>query len=867
MKKILSVFVLVFSIFHFPFSVKSQVRPVYDYGAIGLGQLLKKLNTTKSVMMIGAHPDDEDSALLAYLARGENARTAYLSLTRGDGGQNIIGSELFESLGVIRTEELLQARRLDGAEQFFGRAFDYGFSKTLAEAKSKWDEKTVLCDTVKAIRAFRPLVVISRFSGTPADGHGQHQYAGYISPLAVKAAADETQCKDTGQAWQVQKFYVGQSFRSTVEPTLKINTGVYNSLLGRSYAEIALEGRSLHRTQEQGIVELKGDRFSGLNLVESKVPKIEKETSLFDGINTTISGALKPSDKGSEGDTLNSLQDFENGLSNKTKLVDLTKPESLVKDLLTDYQYISGFYKKIKDNYDSQSIEFLKIKQNEFTNAIRLASGLQLDALTSQETVVPSENFQTTVKIYFPDRSNFKIKDIKLNAPKDWEISKTEPPKEQNQNFFGREIPDESAFFNVKVAENTKSTQPYWLEKARAGSLFDWERDGNQNLPFQKPLITAEITAELDGIEVVFSQPVEYRFADDIRGEIRRELNVVPAVSISLDQNLIIVSQSNKPQTKKVVMSVTNNSQNPVSGEASLNIGLIDGWKAAPDSQNFSLKKSGEKAAISFEFTIPANAKSGSYEILPTAKVSGKIYKDEMRTLAYPHIQTHRFYVPAKAKTNVLDLKTAPVKIGYIAGSGDRVFDAIRQMNFDVRMLSENDLTNDDLSKFDTIVVGIRASQVRPDFIANHQRLLDYVKNGGTLFVQYQLPVYQNLLPFPAQMNSRVTDENAKVTILDSTNPVFNFPNKITDKDFENWVQERNLYAFSNFDANYKPLLESHDENEAENKGGLVVADIGKGKYIYCSYAFFRQLPAGVPGAYRLLANLLSLPKSENKKL
>jgi hypothetical protein len=235
----------------------------------------------------------------------------------------------------------------------------------------------------------------------------------------------------------------------------------------------------------------------------------------------------------------------------------------------------------------------------------------------------------------------------------------------------------------------------------------------------------------------------------------------------------------------------------------------------------------------------------------------------EMNTLAYPHIQTHRFYTRAETKVEVLDLKTAPVKIGYIAGSGDRVAEAIRQMNFDVSMLGENDLTSGDLSRFDVIVVGIRASQVRPDFVANHQRLLDYVRGGGTLVVQYQTPVYQSLLPFPAQMNARVTDENARVTILEPANPVFNFPNKITDEDFKNWVQERNLYAFSTFDANYKPLLEAHDTNEAENKGGLVVAEIGGGKYIYSSYAFFRQLPAGVPGAYRLFANLLSQPKAK----
>src|SRR5687767_6919914 len=263
----------------------AQIKPVYDQGALGLGRLLKRLNTSATVMMIGAHPDDEDTALLAYLARGENARTAYLSLTRGDGGQNIIGPELGEALGVIRTEELLQARKLDGAEQYFTRAYDYGFSKTLDEAKAKWNEKIILCDVVQAIRTFRPLVVISQFSGTPADGHGQHQFSGYIAPLAVKAAADPEQCKEDGSEWQVKKFYVRH--RGAGEPTIRINTGKYDPMLGRSYFEIAMEARRQHRSQEQGVLELKGEQFSSLSLIESKVPRIEKEASIFAGIDTS----------------------------------------------------------------------------------------------------------------------------------------------------------------------------------------------------------------------------------------------------------------------------------------------------------------------------------------------------------------------------------------------------------------------------------------------------------------------------------------------------------------------------------------------------------------------------------------------------
>nr|HQU85427.1 PIG-L family deacetylase [Pyrinomonadaceae bacterium] len=791
-KNLVSILIL-FSIFHFPFSAKSQVRPIYDYGAIGLGQLLKKLNNTKSVMHIGAHPDDEDSGLLAYLARGENARTAYLSLTRGDGGQNIIGSELFESLGVIRTEELLQARRLDGAEQYFTRAFDYGFSKTLAEAKEKWDEKVILCDAVRAIRTFRPLVVISRFSGTPADVHGQHQFAGYIAPIAVKAAADANQCQDVGQPWQVQKFYVSQGFRESKEPNLKINTGQYDYLLGRSYFEIAMEGRSQHKTQEQGVLELKGEKISGMNLVESAVGKSEKESSIFDGIDVSINGITK--------NTTNSESPLKEKLSDLQKITEKLNSDSLDKEKLLPL--LAQGFKAANDaewsTRNPQTKYFLQKKREEFADAIKLASGLQIDALSDKETAVAGENLLASVKVYYPKSVNLRVKEINLQTPNGWTVSKTDEPKDANQNPFRRENANNSAFFNVTVSPKESLTEPYFLETERNGAMFDWKNDENQNLPFQSPTASANVKIEIEDVEIEINQPLEYRFADDIRGEIRRELNIVPAISVSLDQKLLIVPQNLKAQTKHIVMSITNNSSKAVRGNASLNIVGLEktDWKIASEKQTFDLKSKGEKTAVNFDLTIPAKTKSGEYRIYAQAIVGESLATDEMITLAYPHIQTHRFYRRSETKVEVLDLKTAPVKIGYIVGSGDRVINAIRQMNFDVQLLSENDLTNGDLSKFDEIVVGIRASQVRPDFIANHQRLLDYVKNGGTLLVQYQLPVYQNLLPFPAQMNARVTDENAKVTILEPQNPIFNFPNKISEKDFENWVQERNLYAFS----------------------------------------------------------------------
>lgn len=864
----------------FPETTNAQVRPVYDYGAIGLGQLLKRLNNTKSVMHIGAHPDDEDSGLLAYLARGENARTAYLSLTRGDGGQNIIGPELFESLGVIRTEELLQARRLDGAEQYFTRAYDYGFSKTLDEAKQKWDEKIILCDAVRAIRTFRPLVVISRFSGTTADGHGQHQFAGYIAPLAVRAAADANQCNDAGAAWQVLKFYVGQGFRSTAEPTLRINTGEYDYLLGRSYFEIAMEGRSQHKTQEQGVLELKGERFSGLNLIETKVPKVEKERSVFDGIDVTLAGAPKlfgGNEKlvgeGTKAVFVKMQQSLEKILKEfnpnnyRQILPTLIEEKNSAGNLFLSYIAFSGTPERRRQfderNAREAGIGFIAaVKTAELSKAIELASGIQIEALVNQETVVPGETFQASIKVFHPADPNIKIKEIKLRAPQNWQITASEEPANNSPNArFFRETARESKYFNVQVPPNAELTQPYFLKKPRAGDIHRLENSANQNSSFEHPPISGTVELEINGAVVGLNQPAEYRYADDIRGEIRRNLNVVPRVSLSLDQNLLIVAQSKQAQTKRVTLNVKNNFAQKTGETGTAELKLPDGWRTKQNFASFQPSKKGENFSLVFDVIVPADAKTGEYEIAAVARIGGETYAQTTNEIAYPHIQTHRFYTAAKTKISVLDLKTAPAKIGYVTGSGDAIPEAIGQMGLSADLLNETDLTNGDLSKFDTIIVGIRAFQVRPDLISNNQRLLDYAKNGGVLIVQYQRPEYESLLPFPAKLGARVADENAKITILDRAHPVFNFPNKITDKDFQNWVQERNLYAFTTFDANYKPLLEAHDANEAENKGGLVVADIGKGKYIYCSYAFFRQLPAGVPGAYRLFANLLSVGK------
>ncbi len=835
----------------------AQIKPVYDQGALGLGRLLKRLNTTASAMMIGAHPDDEDTALLAYLARGENARTAYLSLTRGDGGQNIIGPELGEALGVIRTEELLQARKLDGAEQYFTRAYDYGFSKTLDEAKSKWDEKIVLCDAVRAIRSFRPMVVIAQFTGTPSDGHGQHQFSGYLAPIAVKAAADSTQCTDAGPVWSVKKFYIRH--RGADVPTLRIDTGRYDPMLGRSYFEIAMEARSQHRTQEQGVLELKGPFFSTIDLPGAG--KASPESSIFGSLDTSIRGIEIA---GGESSTrFNELAEkVEKSATQALEQFDIREPAKILPILVEGFNAASEAIANTR-SLDTKAV--MEQKQGEFLSAIKQAAGIQLDVLSDTETVVPGAKLTVASRVFYPAGSPVSVNSVRIMTPKGWTVTNAEAAQQSQGQQFRRESPNFAANFNLSVAADAVPSQPYWLARPRQGDLFSWNNGPEQTLPFQAPVATAEISLTAGGEDIVISQPVEYRYADDIRGELRRPLVVVPALSVSLDQSLLIVTRGPRQTQKNIAVTVTNNAVTPVSGK--IELALPNGWTAVGDPA-FRLDKKGESASIPFIVKVPANPLAGTFRINASAIIGGFAFGKTMRTIAYPHIQTRRMYNDAEAKANVIDLKTTAAKIGYIAGSGDRVPEALKQMGYSVETIDERTLATGDLSKYDVIVVGIRAYQVRPDVVANNKRLMDFANAGGTLIVQYQLPGYtqQNLAPFPAQQGPRVSDELAKVTIVDPTNPIFNSPNKITEKDFGGWVQERNLYNFSTMDAKYSGLLESHDANESENKGGLVVADVGKGKYIYCSYSLFRQLPAGVPGAYRLLANMLAYSRADQKQ-
>ena len=853
----------------------AQVRPTYDLGADGLTQALLRLQTTASVLHVGAHPDDEDSAFLARLARGDHARVAFLALSRGEGGQNLIGTELFDALGVIRTEELLQARRLDGGQQFFGREFDYGFSKTLAEARSKWNEREALADVVRVIRMFRPLVIYARHTGTPADGHGHHQFAGYITPLAFKAAADPTQfpeqLKEGLRPWQAKKLYQGTGGGglsvAADAAALQVQTGIFDPVLGRTYREIAIEGRSQHKTQETGAIEPLGPASSGLHLNASLVAG--RESSLFDGIDTRLTGIASVAGL-PEGALRSELQAIEVAIRRAIDGYRPLSPEQIVPALVDSLRAVRAARTAVKAldapmEAKTEADFLLAVKEEQLNDAVARAASVIVDPLSDVETVIPGDSLIVAVRTFLGPASPAKVVKAAVTAPAGWQVGVTDAEGRQPpQPAARREMPSHEGRYRVTVPANAPLTQPYYLQQLRQGDMYRWPEGAPKTQPFDPPLLRATVTLDIAGTAVDVVRTVQFRYADPVRGELRRDVNVVPRIAVGLDSKLLVVPLGPTASQQRVVVRTRTFSMQPTKG--TLRLRLPSGWTSAPAEAAFTLRSVEDTATTPFTITAPAGRSTGSLEIGVEAVVNGTSYTRDVQEIAYPHIQTHRLYWPAALTAQVVDLKVAPVRVGYVMGSGDQVPDALRQMGVAVTLLDDETLATGDLSVFDTIVVGIRASEARPAFVANHGRLLQYVTQGGTLIVQYQQGDYiaRKLPPFPvgSSANSRVVDETAPVRILAPAHPVLTFPNRITAADFSGWVQERNLWAFTDFDPRYTPLLETADPGEPPQTGGEVYAEIGKGRYVYTAFAWFRQLPAGVPGAFRQFANLVSLSKA-----
>jgi len=786
----------------------AQIGPPSTGGAVAEEHASRMLGHNKRVLLIGAHPDDEDNDLVARLVRGEGAVTAYLSLNRGEGGQNLIGTELGEALGVLRTEELLSARRVDGAQQYFTRAYDFGFSKSLEDTWAQWPQDSVLKDVVRVIREFQPQVIVAIFTGTSSDGHGQHQAAGWAAREAFDAAADPARFPELRtevglEPWRPLKLY--RSARFTPAPVVDtIQTGGLDAAVGKSYHQLAMESRSRHQSQDMGSIQTPGPANTRVTLV---VDRTGAGSAFWAGIDTTLSVSSPP--------TTHAAQLRYTG------------------ELLANRR------------------------------------GLILDAVAGSAEVRPGEPLEVTLTLWnagaTPARARLGLEGLP-GLPASVEVS-VEPGAIAT-------IVD-----TIRIPADA-TTEPYYLRLPRKGAMYDWGQAPEATLPASPPLLTA--VADFDS-QLRMTREVSYRWRDPAFGERRERLLVVPRIGVRLDQAMFIVPLAT-PAASRVAVILKQSVEDTTAGTVLLEVPA--GWEAPP-AQAFRLTRKGEEASFAFALKPPAGVRPGSYEFQAVAVgADGRRYSESVEIIGYPHISRRGMTRPATGTVRVTDIEVPRLRsVAYVRGAADGVPEALAALHLPVVELTPDSLARGDLSRFDAIVIGSRAYETVPALKEFNARLLAYAKDGGLLLVQYQQYGFfrGHYAPYPLQVSGlslgdvlagvapppgeatlrrshdRVADENAPVRIIDPGNPVVQSPNRIGAEDWAGWVQERGLYFASEWAPEYRPVLEMHDPGEIPLEGGLLVAPVGRGTYVYTGLSFYRELPAGVPGAYRLFMNLLAL--------
>jgi LmbE family N-acetylglucosaminyl deacetylase len=812
-------------------------------GEIEIRQALERLNNLGSVMMIAAHPDDENTALLAYFARGKHLRTAYLSLTRGEGGQNLIGSDQSDELGIIRTQELLAARKIDGGEQFFTRAIDFGFTKTVAETFSKWPREKVLADVVWNIRRFRPDVIILRFSGTPRDGHGQHQVSAIVGREAFTAAADRTKFPEQlalgVEPWQAKRLmynvatFTAQQEREAAQEKdrLEVDLGEYSPELGYSYGEIAGMSRSQHRSQGMGAAERKGAMKNYLVTLAGDRPSKD----VFEGIDTSWTRV-----KGGE-----AARDV---LAQAPGQFVAAHPEQLI-PLLEKARAVVA---KIDD-------PLARRKLAELDDTIALCAGVAVEVNTDKFQVAPGGNVKVTFTALARLTTPVALMDVQVSSSRGptadaRPIAPAVLVRNQTHQYSS----------TISFSDQEPYSQPYWLEQPKDGWLYTVRDPRLIGLPQNPPVLGATFKLKIAGQEIHVNRPVEHHYVDRVYGELIRPLAVVPPVALDLSLKPIVFPDT-KPRRVDVPVQA---STGPASGE--LHLEAPTGWHVEPASRHFELGAVDQQTTLAFDVTPPSAEARGNLRAI--ADINGRKIAANTEFIRYPHIPAQTLFPPAEAALVRAQIQTLAHKIGYITGAGDEVPAALEQIGIEVNLLSPADLSRGDLARFDAIVTGVRSFNTRDDLRANYQRLYDYVQNGGTLVVQYNVleggmfggnPKFlEHIGPYPITISrDRVTVEEAPVTFPHPELPLLHKPNEITPHDFEGWVQERGLYFASEWDPKYQTVLDCHDPDEAAMPGGELYVRYGKGAYIFTAYSWFRELPAGVPGAYRLFANLLSAGK------
>ena len=790
---------------------------------------LEKLNVVGRVLYIAAHPDDENTNLMAFWSNGSLYDAAYLSVTRGDGGQNILGPELGERLGVIRTEELLGARRIDHARQFFTRALDFGFSKTADETLHIWDHDKILADVVWVIRNFRPDVIVTRFSPEDDKTHGHHTASAILATEAFAAAADPKRFPEqlafvkpwqaTRLVWNTSPFFFTNR-NIPFDPTglTVFEAGGYNPLLGKSYTEIAAASISMHKSQGVGGLPRRGSRKEYFKPLKGQ----PITSSLFEGVDTSWSRVANSE----------SVATAIREIISKFNPAD---PAASVPDLLRLRQAMSAI----------QDEPLIAGKRAELDKIIAACLGLHVDASTATETFTPGQT--AAIKLEAINRSNVPVTLQEVGFPHSGESNKIDaalPLNELVTKDLSSKIPDDAPY-----------SQPYWLRKPRTPGTFTVDDQNLIGLPENPPALPVEIVLQINGQDLRYIIDTQYRSADAVAGEPPRRLVIAPPVFVNLLDTVFVFS-TNQPKPVSVRLTAATGA---VKGE--LKLAAPQGWEVSPASIPVDLKAANAETVATFSVKPPDQNSEGTLRAI--VSMDGHDYSLGRVRISYPHIGVQTLMPPAEAKLVRADIRKKGDRIGYIPGAGDDVPESLRQIGYSVKMLSEPEITAKNLAQFSAVVLGIRAYNTQ-DRISNWlPELFDYVKNGGLAIAQYNTTAdlkTNEFGPYPLEISrDRVTDENAPVRVLAPNNPLMNIPNKITPKDFDGWVQERGLYFPNKWDAAYTPILSCNDPKEKPLDGGLLVAKSGKGFFVYTSYSWFRQLPAGVPGAYRLFANMLSL--------
>ncbi|MFK7832622.1 MAG: PIG-L family deacetylase [Winogradskyella sp.] len=822
--------------------VSLQAQQPKTYASSEIYEAVQKLNVLGSVLYIAAHPDDENTRLISYMSNEVKARTAYLSLTRGDGGQNLIGPEIRELLGVIRTQELLAARRVDGGEQRFTRANDFGYSKHPDETLEIWNKDEVLSDVVWAIREFKPDIIINRFDHrTAGRTHGHHTSSAMLSMEAFDLANDATKYPSQltlTETWQPTRlffntswwFYGSQEKFEAADKSnmLNFDIGVYYPTKGMSNNELASLASSQHLCQGFGRLSQRGSQQEYIEYLKGE--PLENNDDVFSGIDTSwnrIEGGA-------------AIGNIMTAIENNFNFVN---PSMHLPQLLEAYKLLQN----VKNEH------WKTIKTKELKTIIEACAGLYLEVSAQNPHAAPNTDVGLKMEVLNRSKANITLDSYKLSTLQNGISKQMALPANQRLNF------DE----NINIPNNSNYTTPYWLNTQSTLGMYSVTDQNLIGLPETPRAVFVDFNLMIEGTPITITKPVIHRYSKPDKGELYRPFEIIPVVSASLSNEVYIFDNDQQKEIEVIVRAGKNNI------DGFVQMAYPDGWTVFPDKQNVSITNKGDIQKVIFTMIPPKNQNEGL--ITPMVNVDGEFYTDELIEIDYEHIPFQTVLIPSESKVVRLNIKKAGTNIGYIEGAGDVVPESLRQIGYNVTIIPPEDISPENLSNFDAIVVGIRAYNIVEALKFKQKYLLDYVKEGGNLVIQYNTSrgiKVDNLAPYDLKLSrDRVTDENALIRILEPNHPILNFPNKIGIQDFEGWVQERGLYFPNEWADEFTPLLASNDKGESSKEGALLVAKYGKGNYIYTGLSFFREFPAGVSGAFRLFANLLAAGKDDKMPL